>query len=86
MPFRARRRISNSVSSELANSACKTSCARSNKPFRGEEDLSHQPQNADYLIDELDNLIAELQQLRGELKYANEFELVIGLDGDPQDS
>ena len=37
-------------------------------------------------IDELDNLFAELQQLRGELKYAHEFELVIGLDGDPQDS
>lgn len=30
-------------------------------------------------IAELDALIAELQQLRGELKYAHEFELVIGL-------
>ena len=29
-------------------------------------------------IAELDALIAELQQLRGELKYAHEFELVIG--------
>ncbi|MQX52357.1 BREX system P-loop protein BrxC [Alcanivorax sediminis] len=38
-------------------------------------------------IAELDALIAELQQLRGELKYAHEFELVIGLgDDDPQES
>ncbi|MAT50029.1 MAG: ATPase [Porticoccaceae bacterium] len=37
---------------------------------------------------ELDALIAELQQLRGELKYAHEFELVIGLsdNDDPQES
>ncbi len=33
-------------------------------------------------IAELDALIAELQQLRGELKYAHEFELVIGLSDD----
>ena len=39
-------------------------------------------------IAELDALIAELQQLRGELKYAHEFELVIGLsdNDDPQES
>lgn len=38
-------------------------------------------------IAELDALIAELQQLRGELKYAHEFELVIGLgDDDTQES
>lgn len=39
-------------------------------------------------IAELDALIAELQQLRGELKYAHEFELVIGLSNndDPQES
>jgi len=37
---------------------------------------------------ELDALIAELQQLRAELKYAHEFELVIGLsdNDDPQES
>jgi TATA-binding protein-associated factor Taf7 len=32
-------------------------------------------------IADLDALIAELQQLRGELKYAHEFELSIKLDG-----
>ncbi len=39
-------------------------------------------------IAELDALIAELQQLRGELKYAHEFELVIGLsdNDDAQES
>ena len=39
-------------------------------------------------IAELDALIAELQQLRGELKYAHEFELVIGLsdNGETQES
>jgi len=38
-------------------------------------------------IADLDALIAELQQLRGELKYAHEFELVIGLgdNDDPQE-
>ena len=38
-------------------------------------------------IAELDALITELQQLRGELKYAHEFELVIGLsdNDDPQE-
>ena len=39
-------------------------------------------------IADLDALIAELQQLRGELKYAHEFELVIGLSNndDTQES
>jgi len=39
-------------------------------------------------IAELDALIAELQQLRGELKYAHEFELIVGLSdyNDPRES
>ena len=37
-------------------------------------------------IAELDALIAELQQLRGELKYAHEFELLIGLRDNKGDS
>ena len=48
---------------------------------KGEKKISRtlNPKSQITSIAELDTLIAELQQLRGELKYAHEFELVIGL-------